>query len=191
MFFTWIRLYNLLGISSALDSIPFNVFLLLKDTFSLVFLFLTFFIFIFISPDYLGHPDNYQLANFLVTPAHIVPEWYFLPLYAVLRSVTSKLFGIFLLLLMILVLLFLPFFVGVTLIRVSFFRPFFSFFFWFFIVVCVILCWLGSLPVILPYTTIGVLFSFFYFFVLVFAWPMLTLYDRFLYASFVLSKKSL
>ena len=56
---------------------------------------------IFLSPDLLGHTDNYERANFLVTPSHIVPEWYFLPLYAVLRSVTNKLFGIFLLVLLI------------------------------------------------------------------------------------------
>ena len=56
---------------------------------------------IFIAPDYLGHTDNYERANFLVTPSHIVPEWYFLMLYAVLRSVTNKLFGIFLLVLLI------------------------------------------------------------------------------------------
>jgi len=65
---------NILGVSSSLDFVPFTPFVLLKDTFSLVVLFSFLFIFIFISPDYLGHPDNYQLANFLVTPAHIVPE---------------------------------------------------------------------------------------------------------------------
>jgi len=65
---------NLLGISSSLDNIPFTPFYLLKDSFSLVLLFLFLSFFIFLSPDYLGHPDNYQIANFLVTPAHIVPE---------------------------------------------------------------------------------------------------------------------
>jgi len=136
----------------------------------------------------LGHPDNYQLANFLVTPAHIVPEWYFLPLYAVLRSVTSKLLGIFLLFLMILVLLLLPFIVGVSFIRVSFFRPFFNFFFWFFIVVCVVLCWLGALPVILPYTVLGVIYSFIYFFILVIIFPFFNFLDFFFYCCYFYKK---
>jgi ubiquinol-cytochrome c reductase cytochrome b subunit len=65
---------NLLGVSSSLDNVPFTPFYLLKDTFSLIFMFFVFNIFIFIVPDYLGHSDNYILANFLVTPAHIVPE---------------------------------------------------------------------------------------------------------------------
>jgi len=65
---------NLLGISCSLDNVSFIPFYLLKDSFSLVLLFFIFFFFIFLNPDYLGHPDNYQIANFLVTPAHIVPE---------------------------------------------------------------------------------------------------------------------
>ena len=60
--------------SSSLDNLPFTPYVLLKDTFSLIFLGFIFFFIIFIVPDYLGHSDNYQLANFLVTPAHIVPE---------------------------------------------------------------------------------------------------------------------
>jgi len=65
---------NLLGISSSLDNVPFTPFYLLKDFFSIILLFLGLFLFIYLFPDYLGHSDNYQLANFLVTPAHIVPE---------------------------------------------------------------------------------------------------------------------
>src|ERR1044072_7008962 len=65
---------------------------------------------------------------------------------------------------MILVLLLLPFIVGVSFIRVSFFRPFFNFFFWFFLVVCFVFCWLGALPVIFPFTVLELFFFFFFFF---------------------------
>lgn len=85
--------------------------------------------FIYLEPDLLVHPDNYIFGTFLVTPAHIVPEWYFLPMFAVLRSVTSKLFGIFLLFDMIFILLILPFLTGYNSIRIGFFKPFFNFFY--------------------------------------------------------------
>jgi ubiquinol-cytochrome c reductase cytochrome b subunit len=176
---------NLLGISCYLDNVSFVSFYLLKDSFSLVFLFFIFFIFIFLAPDFLGHPDNYQIANFLVTPSHIVPEWYFLPLYAVLRSVTDKLLGITLLFFMILFLFLLPFISFISLIRISFFRPFFSFFFWFLIIICFILCWLGSLPVMLPYVTFGVYFSLFYFFLFLLCFPFLHFFDKFIYICYI------
>jgi len=80
-------------------------------------------------PDLLGHSDNYNLANALVTPSHIVPEWYFLPLYAVLRSVTNKLLGIFLIFCFIFCLLILPFSLKNMFIRSSMFKPFFAFLF--------------------------------------------------------------
>jgi len=105
-------------------------------------------------PDWLGHSDNYNIANALVTPSHIVPEWYFLPLYAVLRSVTDKLFGIFLIACFVIALLILPFVLKNVIIRSGAFRPLFAFFFWFFVVDCLLLGWIGSLPVIAPYLAI-------------------------------------
>jgi len=63
----------------------------------------------FFSPNYLGHPDNYIKANPLITPAHIVPEWYFLPFYAILRSVPSKSYGALLMALALLILFLLPY----------------------------------------------------------------------------------
>jgi len=155
---------NMLGLSCCLDNVPFTPFYFLKDFFGLFFFFFIFFFFFFFFPDFLTHPDNYKIANFMVTPVHIVPEWYFLPLYAVLRSVTNKLLGIFLLALFILALFLLPFSTFFVIIRSGFFRPFFSFFFWFFLVVCIFLGYLGGLPVMLPNITLGNIFSFFYFF---------------------------
>lgn len=88
---------NPTGIFSVFDKNPFIPFYLLKDSFFIVLILLFFSYFVYFLPDFLGHVDNFIHANFLMTPLHIVPEWYFLPLYAVLRSVTSKTLGIFLL----------------------------------------------------------------------------------------------
>lgn len=119
---------NPIGIFSRSDDIPFSPYYILKDTISfIVIIFLLFFI-VYSVPDLLGHPDNSIRANFLVTPNHIVPEWYFLPLYAVLRSVVSKLLGIFLLMNVFLALFALPFYVAVI-IRSTSFKPFNAFFF--------------------------------------------------------------
>jgi ubiquinol-cytochrome c reductase cytochrome b subunit len=79
-----------------------------KDFFGFGFYFLIFAFFIFYAPNYLGHPDNYIPANPLVTPPHIVPEWYFLPFYAILRAVPAKLGGVALMFGAILILFFLP-----------------------------------------------------------------------------------
>lgn len=82
----------------------------------------------------LGHVDNYIEANPLITPLHIVPEWYFLPLYAVLRSVPNKLFGVFLILMFIVCIVFLPFYIKVLL-EVVYLDQFIVFFFEFFFLI--------------------------------------------------------
>jgi quinol-cytochrome oxidoreductase complex cytochrome b subunit len=70
------------------DQIPFHPYYTAKDFFGFGVFFLVFAAFVFFAPNYLGHPDNYLLADPLVTPKHIVPEWYFLPFYAILRAIT-------------------------------------------------------------------------------------------------------
>ena len=84
---------NPLGCSSTMDKIPMYPFFLWK-IFLAFFVYYYFFWFCFFSPNSLGHPDNYIEANAMVTPAHIVPEWYFLPFYAILRAVPDKLLGV-------------------------------------------------------------------------------------------------
>lgn len=121
-----------------------------------------------IAPDKLGHSDNFILANGLVTPAHIVPEWYFLPLYAILRSVTNKLLGIFLIAAAIACIIFFPFFCKGFIIRSTMFKPGYGVIVWIFFAICFLLGWIGSLPIMSPYFEIGqlVTFSYFFFFVL-------------------------
>jgi len=113
---------NPLGINSNVDKVPFHPYFTYKDLFGL-FIFLIFFsIFIYFAPNILGHSDNYIPANPLVTPTHIVPEWYFLPFYAILRSIPNKLGGVIAMIGAILILLLLPY-LHTSEIRSSSFRP--------------------------------------------------------------------
>ncbi|GGG15844.1 cytochrome b [Caldovatus sediminis] len=90
------------------DTVPFHPYYTAKDSVGLVAYFLVFAVLVFFFPNLLGHPDNYIPADPLVTPAHIVPEWYFLPYYAILRAVPDKLGGVVLMFGSILILFFLP-----------------------------------------------------------------------------------
>ena len=96
-------------------------------------------------PNYLGHADNYIPANPAVTPTHIVPEWYYLPFYAILRAIPNKLLGVVALFGSIVILAFLPW-LDTSRVRSANYRPLYRQFFWIFFVVCVGLGWLGSKP---------------------------------------------
>jgi len=123
---------------------------------------LLFSFFVFFFPNILGHSDNYIEANSLVTPPHIVPEWYFLPFYAILRSIPDKLGGVVAMILAILVLLILPL-TNISKIRSSQFRPLYSFFYWFLVGIFLILGWIGQKPVESPYIEVGMISTVFYF----------------------------
>ena len=94
-------------------------------------------------PNALGHPDNYIPANPLATPAHIVPEWYFLPFYAILRAVPDKLGGVLMMFGAIAVLFVLPW-LDTSKVRSARYRPIYKFVFWIFLGVCVMLGWVGA-----------------------------------------------
>jgi ubiquinol-cytochrome c reductase cytochrome b subunit len=85
---------NPISINTTLCKIDFYPYFVLKDIFSFLVLFLIFSFLIFYYPNILNHPDNYIKANPLITPLHIVPEFYFLPFYAILRAIPSKLGGV-------------------------------------------------------------------------------------------------
>jgi quinol-cytochrome oxidoreductase complex cytochrome b subunit len=99
---------NPLGVNSKIDKINRYPFFILKDLVGLIIFYIIFVLILIFMPNLLGHPDNYIIANPLVTPAHIVPEWYFLPYYAILRSIPHKLGGVIAMLCSILILAFLP-----------------------------------------------------------------------------------
>jgi len=153
---------NPLGINQTPDKIPFYPYFYVKDLFVLMCFILFFSVFVFFYPNMLGHPDNYIEANAMVTPAHIVPEWYFLPFYAILRSIPDKLGGVLCMGLAIAFLLTLPF-INTSPITSSRFRPLFKLFYWFFIVDVILLGWLGAQPVEDPFILIGQLATLYYF----------------------------
>ena len=125
------------------DVVPFHPHYTSKDLFGLaVFMILTAW-FVFYVPNYLVHPDNYIPANPLVTPTHIVPEWYFLPFYAVLRAIPSKLGGVIAFGGAIVVLFFIPW-LDRSKVRSAKFRPLYRQFFWILVAVCIGLGYLGS-----------------------------------------------
>src|SRR5213595_2553199 len=101
--------------------------------------------FIFYMPNYLGDADNYIVANPGVTPAHIVPEWYYLPFYAILRSIPNKLAGVIAMFASILILAFLPW-LDTSRVKSATYRPLYKQFFWIFVAVSIVLGWLGTKP---------------------------------------------
>jgi ubiquinol-cytochrome c reductase cytochrome b subunit len=127
----------------------------------------------------LGHPDNYIEANPIVTPTHIVPEWYFLPFYAILRSIPHKLGGVLAMIISIGILFFLPWICSNE-IRSSIFRPIYRKLFWLLLAVLVILGWVGSKPVEEPYVFVGQLASLFYFMYFLIFIPFLGKLEKFL-----------
>lgn len=153
---------NPLGINSNVDNIPFYPYFYVKDLFAFFILATFFSFFVFFYPNVLGHADNYIPANPLVTPAHIVPEWYFLPFYAILRSIPDKLGGVVAMISAILVLLLLPI-INTSKIRSSKFRPIFGIAYWFLVSDFIILGWIGQKPVESPYIEIGMGATVFYF----------------------------
>ena len=153
---------NPLGVNSKTDKIAFYPYFVVKDLLSLIIFILFFSFFIYFYPNFLGHPDNYVEANSMVTPIHIVPEWYFLPFYAILRSIPNKLWGVVMMLCSILVLLSLPL-IHSTEIRSSRFRPVYKIIYWLIIACCLILGWIGEMPVEDPYILIGQLATVYYF----------------------------
>ena len=127
------------------DTIPFHPYYTIKDLFAIVVFMILFAYFVFYIPNFLGHADNYIEADPLVTPAHIVPEWYFLPFYAILRAVPDKLGGVILMFGSIAVMFILPW-LDTSKVRSGTYRPLFKQFFWIFAAVCVGLGYLGAMP---------------------------------------------
>tara|TARA_B100000676_G_scaffold161761_1_gene159128 strand:+ start:1751 stop:2995 length:1245 start_codon:yes stop_codon:yes gene_type:complete len=162
------------------DVLPFHPYYTVKDMFGLGVFLIVFALFIFFAPNYMGHPDNYIPANALSTPAHIVPEWYFLPFYAILRAVPdnfiggwttewlgfiifeAKLAGVLAMFGAIAVLFVLPW-LDRSPVRSSRFRPMYKWFFWIFAIDCVVLGYMGALPAEGIYIVIGRIATVYYF----------------------------
>jgi quinol-cytochrome oxidoreductase complex cytochrome b subunit len=144
------------------DTIPFHPYYTVKDLFGFGVFFMVFAWFVFFSPNSLGHPDNYIPANPMVTPAHIVPEWYFLPFYAILRAVPDKLGGVLAMGAAIGILFALPW-IDRSKVRSATFRPTYRKLFWLFLANTILLGYIGGKPAEGNYIIIGQLATLVYF----------------------------
>jgi len=127
------------------DTVPFHPYIVIKDLFALLVFLTLFAFFVFYAPNLLGHADNYIEANPLVTPTHIVPEWYLLPFYAILRSIPDKLLGVVAMFASIFVLVILPW-LDTSKIRSALFRPLYKQFYWILVLDVLVLGYMGALP---------------------------------------------
>ena len=127
------------------DFIPFHPYYTIKDAVGVGVFLILFSIFLFYAPNYMGHPDNYIPADPLKTPAHIVPEWYFLPFYAILRAIPDKLGGVLAMGASIFILFLLPW-LDTSRIRSATFRPVFKWFFWLLMIDLIVLGFCGANP---------------------------------------------
>jgi ubiquinol-cytochrome c reductase cytochrome b/c1 subunit len=127
------------------DTVPFHPYYTMKDGFGVMCFMIIYAAFVFFAPDYLGHPDNYIPADPLVTPAHIVPEWYFLPFYAILRAVPDKLGGVLAMFGAIALLFVLPW-LDTSRVRSCVFRPIYKWFMFVLVIDVVVLGWCGANP---------------------------------------------
>jgi len=177
------------------DTLPFWPYFVIKDLFALVVVLLVFWAIVGFMPNFLGHPDNYIEANPLVTPAHIVPEWYFLPFYAILRAFTAdvwvviaaewlsfgiidaKFFGVLAMFGAIAVMALTPW-LDTSSVRSGRYRPMFKSFFWLLAIDFVVLMWAGAMPAEGIYTTIALIGSAYWFAYFLLILPLLGVLER-------------
>ena len=167
---------NPLGVNTDITSVPFYPYFYVKDFFSFWVFLLGFLSLVFFAPNMLGHPDNYIPANPMVTPAHIVPEWYFLPFYAILRSIPNKLGGVLAMFGAIAVWLLLPI-INISSTRSNIFKPLTSLNYWFIVSNFLILGWIGQQPVEYPFMEIGLFTTVLYFLFFLVIVPFFTIFE--------------
>jgi quinol-cytochrome oxidoreductase complex cytochrome b subunit len=168
-------------VKSSRDTVKFHPYYTMKDLFWIIVFFIPFAWFVFFAPDILGHPDNYIMANPLVTPEHIVPEWYFLPFYTMLRAIDfnvlfidSKLGGVAAFGGSILILFFLPW-LDRSPVRSGTFRPLFRWFYWLFVINFVGLMYLGAQdPQVTVFNILGKICTAYYFIYFLIILPILS-----------------
>jgi ubiquinol-cytochrome c reductase cytochrome b subunit len=163
-------------VKSKQDVVPFTPHATIKDAFALVIFLIVFAYFAFYMPNYLGHPDNYIEANPLVTPSHIVPEWYLLPFYAILRGIPSKLGGVIAMFSSIGVLFFVPW-LDTSRVRSASYRPLYRQFFWILVAACIGLGYLGSQPPEGAYVIAARILTAYYFLHFLIIMPLLGLFE--------------
>jgi quinol-cytochrome oxidoreductase complex cytochrome b subunit len=166
------------------DTIPFHPYYTIKDLFGLGVFMIGYMGFVFFAPNFFGEPDNYIVANPLVTPPHIVPEWYLLPFYAILRAITfdiwfvpAKLIGVIAMFASILILMLLPW-LDRAKVRSARFRPIHRQFFWILVIDCFVLGYVGANPpegYFIPLGQVATAYYFLHFLVVI---PLVSLFER-------------
>ena len=177
------------------DTLPFWPYFVIKDLFALAVILVVFFAVVGFMPNFLGHPDNYIEANPLATPAHIVPEWYFLPFYAILRAFTdevwvvqlasfltagivdAKFFGVVAMFGAIVVLALAPW-LDTSSVRSARYRPMLKWWFWLLVVDFFVLMWVGAMPAEEPYNTISLIASTYWFAYFLVILPLLGVIEK-------------
>ncbi|TPW31727.1 cytochrome b [Martelella alba] len=171
-------------VKSKSDTVPFTPYATLKDALGVTVFLIVYAWFVFYLPNFLGHPDNYIPADAMKTPSHIVPEWYYLPFYAMLRAITfnvgpidSKLGGVLVMFGSILILFFLPW-LDTSKVRSAAYRPWFKLFFWLFVANALMLGWLGSQTAEGIYVTMSQLGTLYYFGFFLVIMPVLGIVEK-------------
>jgi ubiquinol-cytochrome c reductase cytochrome b subunit len=177
------------------DTLPFWPYFVIKDLFALAIVLVIFMAVVGFMPNYLGHPDNYIGANALVTPAHIVPEWYFLPFYAILRAFTAevwvvqladfvtfgivdaKFFGVLAMFGSIAVMALAPW-LDTSSVRSGRYRPMFKWWFGLLVVDFFVLMWVGARPASFPYDVISLIASTYWFAYFLVILPLLGIIEK-------------
>jgi ubiquinol-cytochrome c reductase cytochrome b subunit len=170
---------NPAGVSSVYDRIPFAPYYLFKDLVTIFIFIFALSMFVFFMPNVLGDSENYVMANPMQTPAAIVPEWYLLPFYAILRSIPSKLIGVIAMFGALLAILFLPL-TDLGRSKGVQFRPLSKLIFWIFVINFLILLILGAKHVEIPYIVLGQIHMSFYFIYFVLLKPFISLLENIL-----------
>ncbi len=166
-----------IDVKSEKDTLPFHPYYTMKDLFAIVVFLMVYAAFVFYSPWYLGHSINFAPANPMSTPAHIVPEWYFLPFYAMLRAIPSKLGGVVVMFASLIILFFLPW-LDKSKVRSAKYRPLYRQFFWLLVLVCLTLGVCGSQPPEGAWLTVARLATAWYFIHFLVILPLLGLLEK-------------
>jgi len=179
---------NPLGIINikSMNYINFHPYYSLKDLLGIFIVLIFYIFFVFFAPNYLGHPDNYIPANSLVTPSHIVPEFYLLPFYAILRSIPNKAIGVLALLGAIIILVILPY-IEVSIINTMKFKPISKIFLFIFFINFLLLVFIGQAVAADPYILLGQIFTLYYFGYFIIIVPVVSFIETLL---FMLLQKS-
>ena len=171
---------NPVGITGNIDRLPMHPYFIFKDLITVFVFLLIFSLFVFYSPNTLGHPDNYIPGNPMVTPPSIVPEWYLLPFYAILRSIPDKLGGVIAMFGAILILLSLPY-TDRSIIRGNSFKVLSKLAFYLFVFNFILLGNLGQLHVEVPYIQLGQFATAYYFAHYIIVVPVISTLENILY----------